>query len=296
MSSSSISADYPFESNFLEIYGSRMHYIDEGPGEGDPILFLHGNPTSSYLWRNIIPHLSDTYRCIAPDLIGMGKSDKPEIPYRFMDHYRYLLAFIEQLNLQNFTLVVHDWGSGLGFHYASQFPDNVKALAFLEAIIDTAEWKQFPTEFKLAFRLFRTPGVGWMLISMMNLFVEKILPEAIVRDLSEKEMQFYRAPYKEVDDRKPVWAWPQEIPIGGKPEDMHLIVKNYNEWLRKSTLPKLLFYAHPGGIIRKKQVGWCDEHLDNLQTVDLGKGIHYLQEDHPHEIGQQLAEWMNRLQ
>ncbi|MDX1585101.1 MAG: haloalkane dehalogenase [Balneolaceae bacterium] len=295
MISPAISSDFPFDSNYVEVYGSRMHYIDTGDVNGSPVLFLHGNPTSSYLWRNIIPHMGESVRCIAPDLIGMGKSGKPEIPYRFMDHYRYLLAFIEQLNLKDITLVVHDWGSGLGFHYASQYPDNVRAVAFLEAIIDTAEWKQFPAEFKLAFRLFRTPGIGWMLISVMNLFVEKILPEAVIRDLSEREMQYYRAPFKRVEDRKPVWAWPQEIPIGGKPEDMHIIVNNYNDWFQESDIPKLLFHAYPGGIIRKKQVNWCKEHLHNLQTLDLGKGIHYLQEDHPHAIGRKLSEWVGNL-
>lgn len=291
MVESNISDNFPFDSHYVEIYGSRMHYIDEG--DGDPILFLHGNPTSSYLWRNIIPHLSDSARCIAPDLIGMGKSDKPDLSYRFVDHYRYVQAFIEQLNLNNITLVIHDWGSAIGFHYASQHPENVRAIVFLEAIIDTAKWKHFPPEFKVGFKLFRTPGLGWLLISVMNLFVEKLLPNTVVRDLTEKEMQYYRAPYQKIKDRKPVWAWPQEIPIGGKPEEMHLIVKNYNRWLQESAVPKLLFYAQPGGIIRKKQVEWCQNNLDRLQTVDLGKGIHYLQEDHPHAIGEKLSEWYN---
>lgn len=293
MNKTDISPDFPFKSNFVEIYGSNIHYVDEGTG--DPILFLHGNPTSSYLWRNIIPHLTPHARCIAPDLIGMGKSDKPDISYRFQDHYKYVKGFIEQLHLENITLVIHDWGSGLGFHYAMQHPKNVKGIAFMEAIIDTARWKDFPKEFKIGFKIFRTPGLGWVMISVMNVFVNKLLPEAVVRELTEEEMKYYRAPYRTIKDRKPVRVWPQEIPIDGTPEDMHRLVSDYNQKLQKTDIPKLLFYAHPGGIIREKQVEWCKNNLSNLETVDLGKGIHYLQEDHPHKIGEELAKWYRLL-
>jgi len=293
MPDSDISSGFPFELNCVNIDGSDIHYIDEG--SGDPILFLHGNPTSSYLWRNIIPHLSQNARCIAPDLIGMGKSDKPELDYRFKDHYRYIKRFIEELGLKQITLVLHDWGSGIGFHYTVNHPENVKGIAFMEAIIDTARWEHFPKKFKIGFKIFRTPVLGCFMISVMNVFVEKILPEAIVRTLSEEEMEYYRAPFQTIRSRKPIRVWPREIPIDGQPADMHQLVKNYNKKLQEIHIPKLLFYAHPGGIIREKQVQWCKNHLTNLKTIDLGKGIHYLQEDHPHQIGQELAEWYKDL-
>jgi len=293
MDDKTISAEFPFESRYIEILGSKLHYIEEG--SGDPILFLHGNPTSSYLWRNIIPYVSSFGRCIAPDLIGMGKSDKPDINYRFFDHYRYIEEFIDKMKLQNITMVLHDWGSGIGFHYAMKNQDNIKGLAFMEAILGTADWKDFPTEFKMAFKMFRTPGVGWFMISAMNVFVEKILPEAIIRDLSEEEMIHYRAPFKKVKDRLPVRVWPMEIPIEGKPSDVHRVVEEYHQKLQTSAVPKLLFYAHPGGIVRSDLVEWCRENLKNLDTVDLGEGIHYLQEDHPHEIGRELAVWYQKI-
>lgn len=270
-----------------------MAYVDVG--EGEPVLFLHGNPTSSYLWRNIIPHCSGQARCIAPDLIGMGQSDKPDIPYRYADHYRYLEEFIQRMNLDNITLVVHDWGSGLGFNYAMRHPDTIRGIAFMEAILGPARWEHFPGEFKIAFKLFRTPGLGWLLLQVLNLFVEKVLPEAVVRDLTDAEMKHYRAPYPTVRSRQPVRQWPAEIPIEGTPEDVHEIVSNYRHWLTNSPHPKLLFYAHPGGLIRKQQVAWCREHLDNLETVDIGEGIHYLQEDAPHTIGRELAKWLEKI-
>jgi len=288
-----ISSDFPFESRFIEVRGSKIHYIDEGSGE--PILFLHGNPTSSYLWRNIIPHLVPHARCIAPDLIGMGRSEKPDLDYRFFDHYPYVEGFIDQLGLSGITLVVHDWGSGLGFHYAMRHSENIRGIAFMEALVKPMKWKHFPAEFRVGFKLFRTPGVGWLLISVMNVFVKKLLPQAIVRDLSAEEMRRYAAPYPTINSRKPVRQWPCEIPIDGTPVDVHNVITDYSRWLQESPLPKLLFYASPGGIIDSKTLEWCREHFNNLETVDLGEGIHYLQEDHPHEIGEKLAIWYRKL-
>jgi haloalkane dehalogenase len=169
-----ISPKYPFESKFIDINGSKMHYIDVG--KGSPILFLHGNPTSSYLWRNIIPYLQPSARCIAPDLIGMGKSGKPDIDYTFEDHYDYLEKFIEKLNLKNITLVIHDWGSGLGFHYANKHRDNVKGIAFMEAMVKPLSWKDMPSDMRLPFRMLRTPFIGWLMISVGNIFVKKMIP------------------------------------------------------------------------------------------------------------------------
>ena len=289
MTTKAISANFPFESKYVEIEGSQIHYIDEG--SGDPILFLHGNPTSSYLWRNIIPYLVPQGRCIALDLIGMGKSDKPDIDYRFFDHYKYVEGFIEKLELSHLTLVVHDWGSALGFHYAMRHENNIKGMAYMEAILKPVKWEDFPNDFRMGFKLFRTPGIGWLMISVMNMFVTQILPQAIVRKLSEEEKNVYSAPYKTVQSRKPVRQWPCEIPIEGKPTDVYEVISNYNQKLQESEVPKILFFATPGGIINSKTVDWCKQNLKNLQGVDIGQGIHFLQEDNPHVIGEELAKW-----
>lgn len=288
----SISAGFPFASKYIEVHGSNIHYIEEG--SGDPILFLHGNPTSSYLWRNIIPHMTPHGRCIAPDLIGMGKSDKPDIEYSFVDHVKYVEGFIDRLSLSNITLVIHDWGSGLGFHYAMRNEPNIKAIAFMEAIIKPSSWTGFPPDFKMGFKMMRSP-FGWFMISVLNMFVKQILPKAIVRKLTKDEKSYYGEPFKTIRSRRPVRRWPMEIPIDGKPADMHEVVSAYSERLQQSDLPKLLFYASPGGIIDAQTREWCKEHLKNLNTVDIGKGIHFLQEDNPHLIGEELAKWYKSL-
>ncbi len=289
-----ISPEFPYESHFVEVNGSNLHYIDEG--EGETVLFLHGNPTSSYLWRNIIPHVTPRSRAVALDLVGMGKSDKPDIEYRFFDHVRYVDGFIEKLGLENFSLVINDWGSGLGLHYASRHPGNVKAIALMESIIaPVPSWDAFPAEFVETFQAFRTPEVGWDMIVNQNMFVEQILPGAIVRDLSEEEMERYREPYLDPASRKPVWRWPNELPIAGEPAEVVDAVATYNGWLQESDVPKLLFHAAPGALVPPEMVEWCVANLENLETVDLGEGIHFLQEDHPHEIGTELARWLGGL-
>jgi haloalkane dehalogenase len=288
-----ISAGFPFKSNYVDVHGSKMHYVDEG--SGDPILFLHGNPTSSYLWRNIIPHLTSQGRCIAPDLIGMGKSDKPDLEYRFFDHVKYVEGFIEKLGLENITLVIHDWGSALGFHYAMRHENNIKGIAFMEALIKPMNWADFPSDFRMGFKLFRTPGIGWLMLSVMNMFVGQILPQAIVRKLSAQEKDYYGAPYKTVKSRKPVRRWPCEIPIEGKPPDVHEVISNYSRKLQESEVAKLLFSATPGGLIDPKTVDWCKQNLKNLKVVDIGDGIHFIQEDNPHLIGEELSKWYQGL-
>ena len=289
-----ISAAFPYESRYVEVLGSKMHYAEQG--EGDPILFLHGNPTSSYLWRNVIPHVSGLGRCIAPDLIGMGKSDKPDLEYRFFEHANYVDGLIEALDLRNVTLVLHDWGSGLGFHYATRHQENVRGIAFMEAILlPVPSWDAFPESFKEIFQAFRTEGTGWDLIVNKNVFVEKVLPGGIVRELTAEEMNAYREPYVDPSTRKPLWRWPNEIPIQGEPSDMNELVLNYNQKLVDWDVPKLLFYAEPGAILPKPLVEWCEVNLKNLTSINLGKGLHYLQEDHPHAIGEGIAEWYRAL-
>jgi haloalkane dehalogenase len=274
-----------------------MHYIDEGAG--DPILFLHGNPTSSYLWRNIIPHLTALGRCIAPDLIGMGRSEKPNLEYRLVDHVKYIDGFIESMGLQHLTLVIHDWGSALGFHYAMRHEHNVKGMAFMEAILmPWRTWDMFFShlpDVKKIFQGFRTPEVGWDMIVNKNIFIEQLLGKGGVRHLTDEEMRHYREPFGNPPSRKPIWRWPNEIPIEGKPADVTEMVETYNRWLQQSELPKLLFHATPGALLPAPMVEWCRQNLKNLTMVHLGPGTHYLQEDHPHVIGSALANWSRGL-
>ena len=293
MDEQTISAEFPFKSNYINVLGSNMHYVDEG--EGDTILFLHGNPSSAYLWRNIIPYVTELGRVIAPDLIGMGKSDKPDIGYRFHDHYRYLTEFIAALGLKNITLVVHDWGSGLGLHYAHEHPENIKALVMMEAMLKPLKWSGFETKFRIPFKMMRSPGIGWMMVSVANMFVKQIVPQAIVRNMTAEEKAAYAAPYPTIASRKPVRVWPCEIPIDGHPADMHQMMDAYSQWLQKTDLPKLLFQAHPGGTINEEVVAWARENLSNLKIVDVGEGTHYIQEDHPHLIGAEIASWIKTL-
>ncbi len=288
-----ISAAFPFESKFIEVEGSRMHYVEEG--SGDPILFLHGNPTSSYLWRNIIPYAAEVGRAIAPDLIGMGKSDKPDIEYRFFDHVRYIEGFIQALGLQNITLVIHDWGSGVGFHYASRHEDNTKGVAFMEAILPIPSWDAFPEAGRDLFKSFRTKDVGEDLLINKNMFVENVLPNFVVRSLTDEEMDHYREPYKEEASRKPLWRWPNELPIEGEPPDVWEAAEAYHEWLQRTELPKILFHATPGALMSATLVESLTSTLKNLKTVDIGPGLHFVQEDNPHEIGRELAKWYQGL-
>jgi len=284
-----ISPKFPFESKFIEVNGSKMYYIDVG--KGYPILFLHGNPTSSYLWRNIIPHLQKNGRCIAPDLIGMGKSDKPDIPYRFEDHYNYLEKFIKKLNLKNIILVIHDWGSGLGFHYANTHRDNVKGIAFMDAMVKPMRWKDMPKGMAPVFRMLRAPFLGWLMISVGNMFLNKMLPDLILRKISKEELSYYKKPYPTIKSRKPVRVWPQEIPINGKPKNMFRIISSYADWLKETRIPKLCLYSHPGAIIMEDGVEYINKNFKNTKMVDIGKGLHFVQEDNPHMIGKEIAKW-----
>lgn len=294
MNTDDISPDFPYTKQFVEVLGAKMAYVDEG--EGDPILFLHGNPTSSYLWRNVLPHVRHLGRCIAVDLIGMGDSDKPDIAYRFDDHARYLAGFIAALGLRRITLVVHDWGSALGFDWAMRHPELVRGLAFMEAIVTPMpSWDDFPEAGRAMFQAFRTPGVGERLVLDDNVFVEQALPASVARGLTPAELRHYRAPFLDRAARRPVLAWPRELPIAGEPADVVARVERYRDALCRSDLPKLLFTVEPGVLIPPPVARWCRAHLPRLEVIELGHGLHFVQEDHPHAIGRGLAEWLSRL-
>jgi len=296
-----ISAAFPFESKYLEVKpayrtgrGSKIHYIEEG--EGDPILFLHGNPMSNYLWRNILPYLVEQGRCIAPDLIGMGKSDKPDIDYGFQDSYDYLDAFIKKLDLKNITLVLHDWGSGMGFHYANLNRDNVKAIVFMEAMYDAPTTFDMPPSIKMALKMMRTPGLGWLMVQVANIFITKMIGDLMTRKLTKEEMDYYAAPYPTIKSRKPLLQWPLAVPFnGGKPKAVAEAVSSWNKWLMASEIPKLGFYVSPGVAIKEKDVKIIKEGMKNLKFIDLGEGLHFIQEDYPHEIGSEISAWYGNL-
>lgn len=294
MTGKDVPAEFPFESKFVDVLGSKMHYIDVG--EGDPIVFLHGNPTSSYLWRNVIPHLSDQARCIAPDLIGMGKSDHPDIAYRYDDQYRYLCGFLEALGIDsNVTVVLHDWGSGLGFRWVHEHEGSVKGIAFMEAMIRLFEWDRIPASARIAIRMMRLPVLGWLMASVGNVFIKKMLPDMIERDLDPVAREYYASAFPTVSSRKAARQWPRELPIEGKPADNAVTIGAYAEWLTQTPLPKLLLYAQPGAAITASDVAWCQENLLNLQTADVGEGAHFIQEDNPDVIGAELSAWYGSL-
>ena len=280
----------------VEVLGSRMAYVEEGTG--DPVVFLHGNPTSSYLWRNVMPHVSDLGRCIAPDLIGMGDSDKlaPSGPerYRFVEHRRYLDAFLEVVGVSDdVTFVVHDWGSALGFDWANRHRDAVKGLVYMEAIVQTVPWDAWPDGARGIFEAIRSPA-GEEIILEKNVFVERILPSSIIRDLSDEEMNEYRRPYLEPgESRRPTLTWPREIPLDGEPEDVAAIVSGYSSWLASSEVPKLFVNAEPGSILTGPQRDYC-RTWPNQEEVSVA-GIHFIQEDSPDEIGAAIRTWLAQI-
>lgn len=285
-----ISAAFPFESKYLTVDGSRMHYVDVG--EGDPILFLHGAPTSSYLWRNIIPYLSGQARCVAVDLIGMGKSDHPDIPYRYDDHYRYLSKFIDALGIgSNLTLVLHDWGSGLGFRWAYDHQQDVRAIAFMEAMIRVLSLDDMPGSLRMGMRMMRAPGTGWLMINAGNIFLRKMLPDLTYATISPEALAYYRSAFPTIASRDSLRGWPRELPLDGVPADNAAVVEAYVEWLTRTDVPKLLFHGNAGVAIKDAEVAWCRANLSNLDIIDLGDAIHFVQETHPDHIGTELSRW-----
>ncbi|GAB3907712.1 haloalkane dehalogenase [Larkinella knui] len=283
---------YGYSHSVTPVLDTTMAYLDEGTGK--PIVFLHGNPTSSYLWRNIIPHVKDLGRCLAPDLVGMGKSGKsPASRYRFVDQARYLDEWFDQMNLdKDVTLVLHDWGSALGFYWASRHPERIRAIAYMEAIVLPRHWDDFPNGRDALFRKLRS-GEGETLVLQENFFVETVLPKSILRSLEADEMEAYRQPFRDPLSRLPTLVWARELPIDGEPADVATIVDHYAQWLAHTTFPKLLFSAQPGAILTGRSLDFCRSFSN--QTEVAIKGIHYVQEDSPQEIGVALRSFLQAL-
>jgi haloalkane dehalogenase len=275
----------------LPVLDSTMAYRQAGR-EGAPVaLFLHGNPTSSYIWRNIIPLVAEVAHCVAPDLIGFGQSGKPDIAYRFEDHVRYLDAFIAATGLSSAYLVVQDWGTALAFHLAARWPTFVRGLAFMEFIRPVPGWDEFlrAQPAREMFRKFRTRGEGEKLILEGNAFVERVLPGSIVRKLTDEEMAVYRAPFPTPQTRLPTFRFPNELPIAGEPADVYATLERAHAALAASTYPKLLFAGDPGALVSPGFAEGFARSLHDCRLVKLGSGLHFLQEDHPQEIGRSVA-------
>ena len=282
----------------LPVLDSEMAYREAGRTDTPIAFFLHGNPTSSYLWRNVIPSVAEVAHCIAPDLIGFGQSGKPEIAYRFEDHVRYLDAFIAKAGISSAYLVAHDWGTALAFHLAARRPEFVRGLIFCEFIWPVPIWEEFLRDSgaRGIFRKFRTPGEGEQLILEENAFVERVLPGSIVRKLTEEEMAVYRAPFPTPQSRRPTWRFPNELPIAGQPADVVETIEKVHASLASSTYPKLLFAADPGAIVPLAMAEDLAHKLHDCRLVKLGAGIHYLQEDHPETIGRSVAEFIAEVE
>ena len=276
----------------VPVLDTEMCFVDVG--EGDPVVFLHGNPTSSYLWRNIIPSVTDLGRCLAPDLVGMGRSGRaPNGAYRFVDHARYLDAWFDVMGLRrNVLLVLHDWGSALGFHWARRHAERVQGIAYMEALVQPRVWSDFPNGRDAAFRALRSEK-GEAMVLDDNFFVETVLPKSILRTLTEEEMDAYRAPFRTRDSRWPTLVWPRELPIDGEPADLVWVVDDYAAWLSTTDLPKLFISAEPGALLVGRAREFC-RTWHHQREVSV-KGIHFIQEDSPDDIGLALRSFVGGL-
>lgn len=280
----------------VDVRGGRMTYRELGTGR--PVLFVHGNPTSSYLWRNILPYAAKGHRAIAVDLIGMGGSSKPDIDYSFSTHYEYFSAFIQALGLKNLTLVGHDWGAALAWEYARINPGKVQRIAFMEGVVPPGfpvpSLEAMGPEMGNMFRAFRDPVEGPKIVMDENIFVEKVLPDFVNRALGEEAMTVYRAPFLKRGDRRPVLAWPREVPIGGEPASTTAVLGGISDFMAETKMPVLLLYADPGVLVPPAAVDWYVGRIANLEANFVGQGLHFIQEDQPDAIGRAIADWMRR--
>jgi haloalkane dehalogenase len=279
----------------VNVLGSTMAHREAGNTEAPVALFLHGNPTSSYIWRNVIPSIAPIAHCIAPDLIGFGQSGKPDIEYRFADHVRYLDAFLDKTEVSSAFVIAHDWGTALAFHLAARRPEFIRGLAFMEFIRPMPTWNDFHADAIETFQKFRTPGVGQKMILEGNAFVEGVLPGATTRKLTEEEMSVYRAPFPTPESRRPTWRFPNELPIAGEPADVYSTLEKAHRDFAQSSYPKLLFVGNPGALISPAFAETFAKGLTNCRVVQLASGLHYLPEDHPDVIGANIKEWLSDL-
>jgi len=280
----------------VQVLGGKMTYLELG--KGPPVLFVHGNPTSSYLWRNVMPYVSGSARALAIDLIGMGGSDKPKIDYTFADHYRYLEGFIDALGLDKITLVGHDWGAALSWEYARRHPDKVVRLAFMEGVLPPTfprpTFESMGEKMGNMFRALKDLKQGHKMVIIDNMFVEQVLPGFVNRTLGDEAMTKYRAPFIHQKDRNPVLSWPREVPIAGQPAANARLMNKINTFMGNTKMPVLLAYADPGVLIPPQATGWYKGKISNLETAFVGQGFHFIQEDQPAAIGRAIADWLRR--
>lgn len=288
-------SEYSFKSNHLTVDGVDIHYVDEG--SGDPIVFLHGIPTWSYLWRKVIPTVAQKARCIAPDLVGMGLSGKPDIEYTLFDHIHYITGFLDQLNLENITLVLHGWGSTIGFHYATQHESLIKGIAFNEAQIRPPhKWDALSLPIQQFLSLMRSEDHGRREVIENNYLIETLLPTGVLHPLSDEDMQQYRKPFPTAQSRQPLWQYVCDFPKGDeKPEDVVALISEYSNRLKESSVAKLMFYGVPGLLTTIEDVMWAKENFSNLDLVDLGESLHLAPECSPLLFANELLEWYERI-
>ncbi|HVV19022.1 MAG TPA: haloalkane dehalogenase [Pseudonocardiaceae bacterium] len=276
----------------VDVLDSHLAYTDSGTGS--PVVFLHGNPTSSHLWRNVIPHVAGQARCLAPDLIGMGASGRPDIAYRFVDHVRYLDAWFDTLDLTDVVLVGHDWGGALGMDWAARHPERTRGVAVIETFLRPMSWAEFPPQGAELFRGYRSPQ-GEEMILRDNMFIEFNLPRGVVSGLAPADHDVYRAPYPDPASRRPLLAWPREIPIDGEPADVHRRVLDYGAWMAQSDVPKLVMTVEPGvGMGSPEVAAWAKETFANVEVRSVGPAGHHAPEDQPDAIGEAVADWLRR--
>lgn len=294
MTKSVISDDFPYESQYIDVYGSKMHYVEEG--EGNPILLLHGIPTSSFVWRNVIPYLATLGRCIAPDLVGFGKSDKPDIEYTVSDHIKYIQKFIEELKLDKITLIMHGFGSIIGLDYAMRHESKCRGLVLYESYLRPFNAEEVSLPYQE--QILSWKGVENLNDLIMNgaQFIDKVIPQRTMRMLTEKEMDYYRQPFLKKGTGKPLSQYVHDLPNEDSNNKANQLIADYSKKLMKSSLPKLLLYSVPGFITTIATVMWAKEFLSNLEIVDIGEEFHYAQESNPELMGETISVWMQGLE
>ncbi len=292
----SISEELTITRSEVAVLGTTMSYLEQGQGEA--VVFLHGNPSAAYLWRNIMPYVADTHLAIAPDLIGMGHSGKPDINYTFADHAAYLDAFIAALDLDQITLVSHDWGAALAWDFARRHPEKVVRLTFMEGVLPPAfpqaSYEAMGEEMGGMFRALQDPEQGYQMVMEGNMFVEGILPMMINRPLGNVAKAEYGAPYQDVESRLPTWMWPREVPIGGAPASSVALKDEIAAFMGETDMPVLLTYAEPGVLVPPQAVPFYTNLIGDLETAFVGQGLHFIQEDQPDAIGRAIADWLRR--